>query len=114
MSYGRMKEKERQLRAEVRELLAQSRGGRRRGSALHGAHRQGGQDARSCGGRRPRLKRIREAKRALEERARQQAEKAGKPSAEVQQAKPADKEQYNFTDPESRLMKGREEGWVQG
>src|SRR5229473_1469023 len=49
----------------------------------------------------------------MEERERQSAEKAGKPRTEVQQAKPADKEQYNFTDPESRLMKGSD-GLVQG
>jgi len=63
--------------------------------------------------RESRLKKIRVAQRALEERARQAAEKAGKPRAEVQQAKPADKEQYNFTDPQSRLMKGSD-GLVQG
>src|SRR5229473_837314 len=63
--------------------------------------------------RETRLKKIRAAQRALEERARQSAEKAGKLRAEVQQAKPADKEQYNFTDPESRLMKGSD-GLVQG
>jgi hypothetical protein len=62
--------------------------------------------------RETRLKRIRAAKRALEERARQLAEKAGKPREEVQQAKPADKDQYNFTDPQSRLMKGSD-GLVQ-
>jgi hypothetical protein len=63
--------------------------------------------------RETRLKKIRAAQRALEERERQSAEKAGKPRTEVQQAKPADKEQYNFTDPESRLMKGSD-GLVQG
>ena len=63
--------------------------------------------------RESRLKKIRAAKRALEERARQAAEKAGKPRAEVQSAKPADKEQYNFTDPQSRPMKGSD-GFVQG
>src|SRR5260370_590798 len=41
------------------------------------------------------------------------AEKAGKPREKVEQAKPGDKEQYNCTDPESRLMKGSD-GLVQG
>ena len=113
MSYGRMKEKERQLRAEVRELLAQAEAADAAEDAHYGADRRGDELPAELQRRETRLKRIREAKRALEERARRQAEKEGKPSAEVQQAKPADKEQYNFTDPESRLMKGSE-GLVQG
>jgi Transposase DDE domain/Transposase domain (DUF772) len=113
MSYGRMKEKERQLRAEVRELLAQAEAADAAEDAHYGADRRGDELPAELQRRETRLKRIREAKRALEERARQQAEKAGKPSAKVQQAKPADKEQYNFTDPESRLMKGSA-GLVQG
>ena len=113
MSYGRMKEKERQLRAEVRELLAQAEAADAAEDAHYGADRRGDELPAELQRRETRLKRIREAKRALEERARQQAEKAGKPRAEVQQAKPADKEQYNFTDPESRLMKGSA-GMVQG
>ena len=63
--------------------------------------------------RESRLKRIGEAKRALEARARQKAEAEGKPAEEVKQAKPAGKDQYNFTDPESRIMKGAD-GFVQG
>ena len=60
-----------------------------------------------------RLKKIGEAKRALEERARQKAEAEGKPAEEVKQAKPGNKDQFNFTDPESRIMKGGD-GFVQG
>jgi hypothetical protein len=55
------------------------------------------------------LQRIREAKRALEQRAREQAEAEGKGAAEAQ---PESKAQYNFTDPESRIMKSSE-GFVQ-
>src|SRR5579872_582806 len=50
-----------------------------------------------------------EAKRALEERAREQAKSKGEP---VEEAKPESKMQYNFTDPESRIMKGPD-GFVQ-
>jgi chromatin segregation and condensation protein Rec8/ScpA/Scc1 (kleisin family) len=60
--------------------------------------------------RETRLKRIREAKQALKERARQKVEAEGK-SPEA--AKPEAKEQYNFTDPESRIMKSSSEGFVQ-
>ena len=56
-----------------------------------------------------RLKRIREAKRALEERARAAAEAEGKPPAE---GKPEAKAQYNFSDPGARILKSGE-GFVQ-
>ena len=59
--------------------------------------------------RESRIKKIREAKRALEARAR---EKAAAEGADPKQAKPKEKDQYNFTDPESRIMKGAD-GFVQ-
>src|SRR5260370_9967148 len=111
--YGRMKEREEQLRAEVRELLAQAEAADAAEDAHYGGDRRGDELPAELQRRETRLKKIRAAQRALEERVRQQAEKAGKPRAKVQQAKPADKEQYNFTDPESRLMKGSD-GLVQG
>ena len=51
----------------------------------------------------------REAKRALEARAKAAATAAGQPS---ESAKPDPKAQYNFTDPESRIMKSPD-GFVQ-
>jgi hypothetical protein len=59
------------------------------------------------------LRRLLQAKRALEERARQKVEAGAKPAEEVRQAKPAAKDQYNFTDPESRIIMGSD-GLVQG
>ena len=59
--------------------------------------------------RETRRKRIQEAKRALEERAREEAKSKGKPE---EKAQPKAKTQYNFTDPESRIMPGAE-GFVQ-
>ena len=50
-------------------------------------------------------KRIREAKKALTERARERAAEAGEPDEQARKAKPRGKDQYNFTDPESRIMK---------
>jgi len=44
------------------------------------------------------------SKKALEERAQEKAESEGK---DPQEAKPEAKAQYSFTDPESRIMKGR-------
>src|SRR6202140_3113093 len=113
MSYGRMKERERQLRAEVRGLLAQAEATDAAEDAHYGVDRRGDELPAELQRRESRLKKIRAAQRALEERARQSAEKVGKPREEVQQAKPTDKDQYNFTDPESRLMKGSD-GLVQG
>jgi transposase len=110
MSYGRMQDKEHQLRAEVWRLLAQAEAADAAEDAQYGADQRGDELPAELQRRETRLKKIREAKRALEERARQQAEQEGKPAAE---AKPADKDQYSFTDPESRLMKGSD-GWLQG
>jgi len=66
--------------------------------------------------REERLQRIREAKRALEARVRQEAEATAKePDGEggQQNVKPEEKDQYNFTDPESRILKGPD-GFLQG
>jgi len=50
------------------------------------------------GRRETRLRRIQEAMRALEERAKEEAKSKGKPE---EKAKPKPKMQYHFTDPES-------------
>ncbi len=113
MSYDRIEEKERQIRGEVRELLAQAEAADAEEDALYGADQRGDEWPEELQRRETRLKKIREAKRALEVRARQTAEKDGKPAEEVKQAKPAAKDQYNFTDPESRIMMGSD-GFVQG
>jgi transposase len=94
MSYQRMGEKQRQLRAEVKDLLAQAEAA----DAAEDAQR-----------RESRLARIREAKQVLEARAKDEAVANGQPA---ESAKPDLKAQYNFTDPESRIMKGPD-GFVQ-
>jgi transposase len=113
MSYDRMKEKERQIRAEVKELLAQAEAADAAEDEQYGADPHGEELPEELQRRESRLKKIRQAKRALEERAREKAEAEGKSSEEVKQAKPAAKDQYNFTDPESRIMMGSD-GFVQG
>ncbi len=113
MSYERMKEKERAIRAEVRALLAQAEATDAAEDALYGADQRGDELPEELQRRESRLKKIREAKRALEERARQEAKDKGKSDQEVQQSRPAGKDQYNFSDPESRIMKGSD-GFVQG
>ena len=110
MSYGRMKEKEKELRAEVKELLARAEAADREEDARYGKDHGGEELPVELKRRETRLKRIREAKQVLQQRAREKAEAEGKPAEE---AKPSDKDQYNFTDPESRIMKGAD-GFVQG
>ena len=78
--------------------------------ARYGKDRTGDELPAELERRETRLKKIKEAKRALQERARQQAVTEG---SDPKQAKPKDKDQYNFTDPESRIMKGAD-GFVQG
>ena len=108
MSYGRMKEKERELREEVRRLLCEAERQDEAQDRHFGKDRTGEELPEELRRRESRLERIRQAKRALEEEARQQAQEAGK-----EQSPPADKKQYNFTDPQSRIMKGSD-GFVQG
>jgi transposase len=109
MSYGRMREKQRQLREEVKDLLAQAEAADAAEDAEYGVDRRGDELPAELQRRESRLKRIREAKRALEARAKEEAAAAGQPS---DSAKPDPKAQYNFTDPESRIMKGPD-GFVQ-
>ena len=109
MSYGRMREKQRELRDEVNDLLAQAEAADAAEDAEYGPDQRGDELPAELQRRESRLKRIREAQRALEARAKAEAAAAGKPA---ETAKPDPKAQYNFTDPESRIMKGPD-GFVQ-
>jgi transposase len=112
MSYGRMKQEERALKKEVRKLLAQAEAADDEEDTRYGKDKSGDELPEELSRRETRLQRIREAKRALEEEAREEAKEDGKDEEEAQQAKPEDKAQYNFSDPESRIMKGPD-GFVQ-
>jgi transposase len=112
MSYGRMKEKQKQLRQEVRELLARAEAVDAEEDARYGKNQRGDELPEELRRRETRLKRIRQAKRVLEQRAREEALAEGKTPEEAAQAKPEEKAQYNFTDPESRIMKGAD-GFMQ-
>jgi len=110
MSYGRMDETEKRLREEVRKLLGQAEAADKEEDRRYGAERRGDELPEELQRRETRIARIRQAKRALEERARVQAESEGE---DAKKAKPTAKVQYNFTDPESRILKGAD-GFVQG
>jgi transposase len=109
MSYDRLREKRQQLRQEVKQLLAQAEATDAAEDTQEGADRRGDELPAELQRRESRLTRIREAKRVLEARAKAAAAAAGEPA---DAAKPDPKAQYNFTDPESRIMKGPD-GFVQ-
>lgn len=119
MSYQRMKEQEKRLREEVRRLLQQAAAIDAAEDAEYGPDKMGDELPAELARREERLQRIREAKRALEERARAEADDhdqdadrpGGGPGGKHQKkndkvkGQPKATEQYNFTDPQSRIMK---------
>ncbi len=109
MSYDRMRDKPQQLRDEVTQLLAQAEAADAAEDAEYGTDRRGDELPAELQRRASRLQRIREATRVLKARAKAEAVAAGEPP---DSAKPKPKAQYNFSDPESRIMKGPD-GFVQ-
>jgi len=112
MSYKRMKEEERNLRVEVQRLLKQAKAADDEEDARYGKDKDGDELPEELSRRETRLKRIKEAKRALEQRAREEAKESKESKDPEEKTTPEDKAQYNFTDPESRIMKGAD-GFVQ-
>ena len=125
MSYGRMKKAEAELKAEVDAWLAAAEAADAEEDARFGEAR-GDEMPEWVKDKARRLEKIREAKAALEAEAK--AEQAAKDAAQAASGKPprkggrkpktppgtpADKAQRNFTDPESRIMKGKD-GFLQG
>ena len=130
MSYDRMGEKEKQLEEEVARLLKEAESVDAAEDALHGKGKRGDELPPELARRQSRLKKLKEAKAALEAEARAQAaaeaeevkrklaERAkkeeelghklgGRPPQmpDVEKAVPEPKAQRNFTDPESKIMK---------
>ncbi len=112
MSYSRMKEKQQQLKEEVKQLLEQAAAADEQEDRQYGSKR-GDELPEELRRRETRLAKIKQAKKVVEQRARDKAAEEGKNVEEAKLAKPDDKDQYNFTDPESRIMKGGD-GFVQG
>jgi transposase/IS5 family transposase len=105
MSYGRMTEREAVLRAEVQTILAEAEAVDQAEDARFGDAR-GDELPPELRRRATRLARIRAAKAALEAEARQ---RSGDPAAV-----PEPKAQRNFTDPDSRIMRSKPDGWIYG
>jgi transposase len=139
MSYGRMLEREAQLKQEIEVLLRQAEETDRREDAIFGNEARGDELPADLARRESRLKKIQEAKAALEQQAREHAaaeaevarqklaeraqeeartgrKKVGRPPKvpDPAEARPDAKAQRNFTDPDSRIMKdGATKGFEQ-
>ena len=121
MSYGRIQEVEPKLEAEIQDLLERAARADEAEDAEFGADQRGDELPAELRRREGRLETIRAAKQRLDERARgrarERAEAKGASDEEVARAEaaavPGPKEQSNFTDPDSRIMKTRG-GWLQG
>jgi transposase/IS5 family transposase len=118
MSYDRMKQEEKKLESEIAELLKQAERTDRQEDQEYGSENRGDELPEELQRRESRLKKIREAKKRLEDRqAEEDREKGrhegdgGRPNGKKGQpfkkefGQPRDKAQDNFTDPESRIMK---------
>lgn len=110
MSYGRMREKEAALTREVEALLRQAEAADREDDQRYGVDRRGEELPAELARRETRLATRREAQAALDAQARAEATAAGK---DPDDARPTDKAQRNFTDPESKIQK-TSDGFIQG
>ena len=103
MSYGRMKEREAQLAAEVAELLRQAQAADDEEDRRYGKDKRGDELPEELAFREGRLEKIREAMAALEAEAQAAAEQAEAEGGK-RPGVPEDKAQRNFTDAESRII----------
>ena len=106
MSWGRMKQTEQQIAAEVQQMLTEAERADAAEDARYGPEQTGQELPEELQRRQTRLEKIRQAQRALKQRARDKAAAQDHSADDVRKAKPRDKDQYNFSDPESRIMKG--------
>jgi transposase len=122
MSYDRMKTEEERLQKEIADILAEARAADEAEDLQHGHDRHGDELPDELARRQSRLEKIQNAKKLLEERAkieaaeeatRRQAEGKSLPTTPPAEAVPDPKDQINFTDPDSRIMKASNKGWDQ-
>ncbi len=129
MSYDYMKKEEERLSQEIAALLDKARSIDEAEDALHGPDARGDELPKELARRETRLAKIQEARKALETKAQEAAEQERKRREEVEKEHgdgprpgrkpapvketPVDKAQYNFTDPESKIMKVSNKGFDQ-
>jgi len=117
MSYQDMKKREAQLKAEVDGWFAEAQRQDEAEDEIYGENRRGDEMPDWVADKQERLKRLQQAQAELEAEA--QAEKERGPDPEKSRhtnkptGKPADTTQYNFSDPDSGLMRTKE-GFIQG
>ena len=116
MSYDRMREQEKKLKAEIKKLTDAAKHADEVEDAVFGPDFRGDELPKEIARREDRLAVIQAAKKRLEER--KAAEAAEQAKAKGEEVKPADakpkpKDQENFTDPESRIMKTGSSGFQQ-
>jgi len=129
MSYGRMLKEEKRLTEEIKQLLEKAEAVDQQEDDKYGFDRRGDELPEELARRGSRLKHIQKAKKALEAKARAAAQEAknqrkkedstnndkpkrGRKRKAVSEV-PPDNKQYNFTDPESSIMKANNKGWDQ-
>lgn len=117
MSYGKMKKKEIDLKAEVERWFREAERLDREEDELYGVEKRGDELPDWVADKQKRLEKIRQAKAELEAEAKQELERGPDPNKTGHKPKPtgtpAEKAQRNLTDSESRLMK-TSQGFVQG
>jgi transposase len=129
MSYGRMLKEEKRLTEEIKQLLEKAQAVDQQEDDKYGPDRRGDELPEELARRGSRLKRIHKAKAALEAKARAAAQQARKQREQEDSENddkpkrgrkrkavsdvPPDNKQYNFTDPESSIMKANNKGWDQ-
>ncbi len=131
MSYGYMQKREDELKKEIEELMRRAEQTDHDEDDRHGRGKRGDELPDELARRESRLKKIQEAKAALEaeakaeaqrirqadEEERQRRERDGDPAKPGRKPEPSEspdtKAQRNFTDPESRIMKNADQAFVQ-
>ncbi len=103
MSYGRVRERESEYEQIVEGWLKKAEEIDQAEDREFGKDRRGDELPEELQKAETRLRKLREAKAAIEKRAQEQG-----------QEEPADKDQHNFTDPDSRIMLNSDKAFVQG
>jgi len=111
-SYKRMREEEARLRSEVEGWLEQAEAVDEAADAEHGADRRGDEMPRWVADKQKRLRKIREAKAALEKEAAEARDEGDDDDVKAVRFKasdgrPRETAQRNFTDPDSKIMRAK-------
>jgi transposase len=120
-SYKNLKKEEQALREEVSRWFEEAEATDAEEDEMYGEDKRGDELPDWVSDKSERLKKIQEARETLEKRdkaereSREEAEKKGEkpPSKTKKRDKPTDTRKYNFTDPDSEMLKTRD-GFIQG